>query len=191
MSSPSERRDPPPGMVTAPRPEPLANESVTASVTETATESSAAGEHAIQLPIFVYGTLRRGQENYGLLRGRTLAETAAVLYGVELVSLGWYPAALESDSPSAAVHGEVVIIHPHFYSTVLETLDRLEGYHPGFDALSFYRRVQRSVHTATGRDVQAWLYLGRADFLHQRPHESIPAGDWVQFRRDRIRSAKG
>src|SRR5258706_12548550 len=96
-----------------------------------------------QLPLFTYGTLRRGQENYALLRGNTLNEISATLEGVALYSLYAYPMIVEGDSSDSGVHGELLTLHPRLYSRVLGDLDQLEGFRPDAPDGSRFRRVER------------------------------------------------
>jgi gamma-glutamylcyclotransferase (GGCT)/AIG2-like uncharacterized protein YtfP len=139
-----------------------------------------------QIPLFVYGTLRHGQENYMLLRGNTLSEIPATISGMVIYSLSTYPVIVEGES---VVHGDLMTIHPRSYSRVLEDLDQLEGYRPG-DESCFYRRVVRCVKTASGHEVRAWLYLGRLDLIARRPHTLVAHGDWCRYRHDLVRSTR-
>jgi gamma-glutamylcyclotransferase (GGCT)/AIG2-like uncharacterized protein YtfP len=143
-----------------------------------------------QLPLFVYGTLRRNQENYILLRGHTLAEVPATITGMTLYSLLAYPVMIEGNEGDPAqveisiVHGELMTIHPRVYSRLLDDLDQLEGYRAGED--TFYKRVVRCVRTASGTEINAWMYLGEKRFLEHVRHTHIPHGDWCRFRHDLI-----
>jgi gamma-glutamylcyclotransferase (GGCT)/AIG2-like uncharacterized protein YtfP len=139
-----------------------------------------------ELPLFVYGTLRHGQENYMLLRGHTVAEIPAVLDRAVMYSLQAFPVITQGDS---TVHGELMTLHPQAYWRVLADLDQLEGYNPN-DALSFYRRVARYVRTESGIDVLAWVYMGNERFVIQRPNVLVPDGDWCRYRREVVRSTR-
>jgi gamma-glutamylcyclotransferase (GGCT)/AIG2-like uncharacterized protein YtfP len=138
-----------------------------------------------QLPLFVYGTLRRGQENYWLMRGNTVSEVPATIEQMALYSLRAYPMMVEGDS---VVHGELITIHPRVYSRLLADLDQLEGYRPGGD--SRFRRVERCVRTEGGSRLLAWVYLGERRVLETEAHVAIPHGDWCRFRRDLIRGTR-
>ncbi|MER5580635.1 gamma-glutamylcyclotransferase family protein [Streptomyces asoensis] len=110
---------------------------------------------APELPFFVYGTLRPGEVNHGLLlRGRTLREEPARLTGAVLYRGPGYPYAVEE--PGGTVTGEIVTPLPRAYARLLAELDRLEEYAPG-DPDNLYERVEREVevtpaHPAAGRD---------------------------------------
>jgi gamma-glutamylcyclotransferase (GGCT)/AIG2-like uncharacterized protein YtfP len=138
-----------------------------------------------QLPLFVYGTLRRGQENYWLMRGNTVSEVPATIEQMALYSLRAYPMMVEGNS---VVYGELVTIHPRVYWRLLADLDQLEGYRPGED--SRFRRAERCVRTEGGSTLLAWVYLGNRRVLEAEPHVAIPHGDWCRFRHDLIRGTR-
>lgn len=131
-----------------------------------------------QLPFFVYGTLRAGQRNHGLLHGRTEAWTSARLHGALLFLGPGYPFVVGDPAGTGVVLGDVVDIPASHYAQVLADLDRLESYVPG-DARSLYVRVACEVQTDRGAR-EAWVYFApparAADFLAaDRP---IPGGSW-------------
>ena len=134
-----------------------------------------------QLPLFVYGTLRRGEANHaGLIRGRTKVVTAAALSGAVLYDGPGFPYAV--NDPEGRVQGELVFPLPEFYATVLADLDHLEEYVPGAPD-NLFERVARGTRTEDGEPILAWVYLA-APLEEQRLLESgkiIPSGDW--FRR--------
>jgi gamma-glutamylcyclotransferase (GGCT)/AIG2-like uncharacterized protein YtfP len=136
-----------------------------------------------RLPFFVYGTLRVGEVNHTwMLRGRTAAETPAVLYGALLYDGPGYPYVLTGPA-AARVRGEVVHPLPGLYGEVLADLDRLEEYVPG-EPDSHYVRVAREVRTAAGDTVAAWVYFAgaaTAAALRANGHR-IPGGDWKRRR---------
>jgi len=138
-----------------------------------------------QLPLFTYGTLRRGQENYMLLRGNTLAEIPARIAGVALYSLRAYPMLIDGDGTA---HGDLMTLHPRIYSRLIADLDQLEGYYP--DRESRFVRAQRVVRTEGGADVLAWVYIGNARILDAEPHVLIPHGDWCRYRHDLVRGTR-
>ncbi len=131
-------------------------------------------------PLFVYGTLRRGQPNYTVLRGFTVREEAAQIDSMSLFSLGTYPIMVPGDD---TVLGELLTLNPRLYGQLLSTLDELEGVdHAGED--SRFRRVLRAVQTAAGQTVSAWLYLGQS-VLANGNYQRIVHGDWVRFQEER------
>lgn len=79
--------------------------------------------------LFVYGTLKRGQRNHGLMReARFLGEAVtAPLY--TLLDLGLFPGMIPGGS--TAVHGELYEVGPE----LLARLDRHEG------VPRFYKRI--------------------------------------------------
>jgi gamma-glutamylcyclotransferase (GGCT)/AIG2-like uncharacterized protein YtfP len=138
-----------------------------------------------QLPLFVYGTLRRGQENYSLLRGNTLAELPAFLEGMALYSLRSYPMIVEGES---VVRGELLTLHPRVYIRLLADLDQLEGYIPGQP--SRFQRMERCIQTENGTRMLAWVYVGDVNILEHEPHVAIPHGDWCRYRHELIQGTR-
>lgn len=143
----------------------------------------------VQTPIFVYGTLRRGQPNYlALLRGWTVSEIPASIDHMDLHALRHFPVMVEGES---TVYGEWMILHPVAYTRLMAELDRLEGYNPAADNMQdgLYRRVKRLVRLQPGGEAWAWVYVGNPLMLAQIAHTSIPHGDWVRYQRERGRAA--
>lgn len=131
-----------------------------------------------QFPFFFYGTLRQGQDNYMLIRGRTVAESPAVSHHKALYSLGSFPFMTEGDG---VVHGELVTFHRNAYHEIVPILDQLEGYRPEVPSECFYRRVLIPVIDHQGQPDCAWAYLGSLDYTHFPLHR-IESGDWVMHR---------
>jgi gamma-glutamylcyclotransferase (GGCT)/AIG2-like uncharacterized protein YtfP len=143
-----------------------------------------------QPPIFVYGSLRHGMENYGMLRGRTLSEVPATLVGAQMYSLGWFPMLVEA-ADDYTVRGELMILHPQHYSRVLTSLDRLEGYDENDEAHSLYLRVRCPVRSKSGREVMAWVYMGSESRVTSRHGEIVAGGDWIRYTQDRWTTLRG
>jgi gamma-glutamylcyclotransferase (GGCT)/AIG2-like uncharacterized protein YtfP len=129
-------------------------------------------------PVFVYGTLRPGQPNWGqLLAAAAERVVAGLLAGAVLLDCGHYPAAVERPGGGRVV-GEVVWIRPDACVATLAGLDHLEGYDPA-DSGRLYDRVVRSVDTADG-PVDCWVYLaGRMLAGSARP--VVSGGDWAAY----------
>lgn len=114
-----------------------------------------------QLPIFVYGTLRRGFHNYnaylaGKIRSCYEASTDGVLYEAYKDS---FPSLVEGDR---TVKGELMYIDDFdsSYEDVLRSLDHLEGYRDFNERDSMYIRRKRVVRNdVTGINVEAWVYI--------------------------------
>ncbi|MFD4414631.1 gamma-glutamylcyclotransferase family protein [Streptomyces sp. NPDC058251] len=132
----------------------------------------------MELPFFVYGTLRPGEHNHDLfLRGRTRSEEPARMPGVVLYDGPGYPYAV--DEPGGVVSGELVTARAEAYEELLVALDRLEDYVPG-DPRSLYERVARDVTRADGTVVRAWVYVAApavAARLRARG-KLIEGGEW-------------
>jgi len=142
---------------------------------------SSATDTNTQYPFFVYGTLRHGESNYPLLRGRTTQEEPAYVLGYDLYSLGAFPMILPSTHAQARLEGELMHVAPFLYASTVAQLDQLEDYQPHDLASSWYIRVLVTAHLHTGGECQAWLYVGQPQFLPANALP-IPHGDWVKFR---------
>ncbi|MEB3254794.1 MAG: gamma-glutamylcyclotransferase family protein [Synechococcaceae cyanobacterium] len=107
------------------------------------------------IPVFVYGTLRRGQANHHLLRGAHWGGEQR-LPGARLHDLGPFPMAIATpDTAADAVQGELWWVD----AATLARLDHLEG-HP-----RLYER--RRLALASGQ--RAWVYLGRPKQVRHSP----------------------
>jgi gamma-glutamylcyclotransferase (GGCT)/AIG2-like uncharacterized protein YtfP len=134
-----------------------------------------------RLPVFVYGSLRRGQPNYRLLHGTLEAEYTALLPGHRLYR-GRFPY-VAGGHPDGRVVGDLMVIKSEGYDEVLARLDELEGFQPPDREL--YVRAARRVWfrddpcaSAPWRAARAWVYLGGESFDY-RDDLAIPDGDWV------------
>ncbi len=138
-----------------------------------------------RLPLFVYGTLRQGQQNFALLRGHILVDQPAKIRGMSLYSLRAYPVVVHGEH---TVSGELLTINPRVYDRLLTDLDQLEGCSPG-GTDSMFRRVVVQVETDTRRRIAAWMYLSQRKYL-SRYHLLIAHGDWVRHRQELIQSTR-
>ncbi|PDW04736.1 gamma-glutamylcyclotransferase family protein [Candidatus Viridilinea mediisalina] len=137
----------------------------------------------MQLPFFVYGTLKQGGPNYmRYLTGHTTSELAAYLEGAVMFTQGPYPFLTREPDllpPAAVVYGSLISIRPPVYQLVLADLDRLEGYVAGASE-NLYERVRLDVMTANGPQ-QAWVYIAGThalQLIRTGQMRSIPGGVW-------------
>jgi gamma-glutamylaminecyclotransferase len=119
------------------------------------------------MPLFVYGTLMAGEENYGELRGSPLVREALTEPRYELLDLGAYPGLREGGAIS--VVGEVYEVDRN----TLAQLDLFEG-HPGL-----FRRS--SVRLLSGEMAIAYLFVGGGDDLPEATPR-IASGSWRAHR---------
>jgi gamma-glutamylcyclotransferase (GGCT)/AIG2-like uncharacterized protein YtfP len=131
--------------------------------------------------VFVYGTLRRGEERHAALaRHRTTGGGVAFAPGT-LLDLGPYPG-LVPGGPGAAVVGELYAPpDPGALFTELDTVETFRGFGvPG----SLYRRAILSVRRADGEPALAWTYVYAGSRSGSRV---IASGDWRRRQEPRIR----
>jgi gamma-glutamylcyclotransferase (GGCT)/AIG2-like uncharacterized protein YtfP len=138
----------------------------------------------IQLPFFVYGTLRSGQGNHPLVEGALHAVREARLPGHCLYASG-LPWVASGAGPASCVTGELLLVRSGEYQRALERLDRLEGYRP--PAYQMYVRTVcrvefRDQPGEAWHDCDAWVYLG-GDSFPRDPGLLVASGDWVTARR--------
>ena len=110
-----------------------------------------------ELPLFVFGTLRRGESNHHCLAGRYDR---------------WLPATLRDFKRTTAAHGfpqivpargdhvsgELFFIRPTDFTETINGCDVLEDIPPGRLVGPYYQRAQVVVETAAG-DFTAWAYI--------------------------------
>lgn len=115
--------------------------------------------------VAVYGSLRKGMGNHGLLVavGAVLVSTERAP-GFNMVSLGGYPAVYESVGDITIEVYDVA----HNEEESMRRLDRLEGFP------TFYNR--KLIDTSQG---PAWIYFMPEEQLAHR--RAVPNGDWVEY----------
>jgi|688.fasta_scaffold04815_23 gamma-glutamylcyclotransferase (GGCT)/AIG2-like uncharacterized protein YtfP len=114
------------------------------------------------IPLFVYGTLMRGQANHHFLAGSRFGG-AWRMPGLMLHDLGPFPMAVATtDTAADSVQGELWWID----AACLARVDRLEG-HP-----RLYERRQLPLEGGQ----RAWVYLGRPRQVRHSP--LLPDGRW-------------
>lgn len=116
--------------------------------------------------VFVYGTLLEGEPNNYLLASSEKLGDAEVT-GLEMYSLGAFPACVQSEYIEDVVHGEVWEVT----ELTLTRLDRLEGYP------DFYNRIE--VATPFGI---AWVYVCE----EARGRNRIKSGNWREHLTDEV-----
>lgn len=99
-------------------------------------------------PVFVYGTLKRGHANHGLLKDATFLKEGEVNGSIYDLNGGIPGLVRANEETKERVHGEVFMVNDE----QLARLDRLEG-HPGL-----YKREQVPVYSP-GRVEMAETYV--------------------------------
>jgi gamma-glutamylcyclotransferase (GGCT)/AIG2-like uncharacterized protein YtfP len=126
--------------------------------------------------LFVYGTLRRGEERHpALARHDAFGGEQAATTGA-LLDLGPYPG-LIVDGPQASVTGELYAVpDPDAFFAELDAIETFRGFGvPG----SLYRRAIVRVRLASSDSTLAWTYV------YAGPRDGsrvIASGDWREGR---------
>ena len=99
------------------------------------------------IPVFVYGTLKRGHGNHRELEGATYLGEASTVerYALHVQGLPM----VDRNNPMSAIHGELYLVDRATFAD----LDRLEG-HP-----NCYRRYLTRVVLADSSVSSAWMYF--------------------------------
>ena len=142
-------------------------------VAETALDAAAADAPAPSslASVFVYGTLMRGESRSGVLADVPGPLVVAGRVSGHLFDLGDFPGLRPEPSSGARVVGE---LHRPIDGSILEVLDRIEGF-PGFDVPGgLFRRRILTVDTPDHRAERAWAYALVVD----REYPRIESGDW-------------
>jgi gamma-glutamylcyclotransferase (GGCT)/AIG2-like uncharacterized protein YtfP len=119
-----------------------------------------------QLPLFVFGTLRREECNHGYLAGAYDQVLVARLLGFRRVA----PLMIARDADSV-VEGELFLLTPAIYEATLAGCDRLEELPTDGLIGHEYRRVAVRVQTDAGEFV-AWAYA-RPDTVSDADLQSL------------------
>ena len=121
--------------------------------------------------IFVYGSLRRGEDNHEIWFGRGATPVAdGYIKGAELVTLGAYCCIVPVDDLTREVVGEVYDLTPDLFQEI-EAMEAGAGY------------VRRPVEVCHGSEerpsitAEAYFYSG-PESLADCPR--IESGDWTQ-----------
>jgi gamma-glutamylcyclotransferase (GGCT)/AIG2-like uncharacterized protein YtfP len=130
---------------------------------------------------FFYGTLMTPFNR----PGRTRVDSDMVFKGrgsirAALYDLGLYPAAIPTDDGSR-VRGEVYELRNA--TSVLATLDEIEGYRASEPERSLYTRVETPVTFDDGQVQNAWAYFYNAPL---GPAQRISSGDYLEHLNVRI-----
>lgn len=141
------------------------------------------------LPVFVFGTLRPGQKNFGVIRqdGAIESINEGRVDGVVLLADKKFnvPQSTETEDESSFIIGDVIALKKDSNGEATRrSLDRLEGFSADSPSdMSSYRRVDKIVHTknAEGEEqlTKAWVYISVL-LEPANPERIFAEGDWLK-----------
>lgn len=128
------------------------------------------GPHGPGVRLFVYGTLRAGQDNpmAAFLQRRARLLGSGTMRG-RLYDFGWHPSAVASGDDADVVRGDVFELTDEAADEVIARLDEYEG--------SAFARREVEATLADGARTVCWMYLytGAVDGRRR-----IASGDWLR-----------
>jgi gamma-glutamylcyclotransferase (GGCT)/AIG2-like uncharacterized protein YtfP len=134
--------------------------------------AAAAGQDDLPLRLFVYGSLRAGEEGeMAALLHRNARHLGEGTIRAGLYAVSWYSMAAPCDDPDAVVHGDVFELDRTAAGEVLAALDAYEG--------SGFVLTPVEVRMADETSVAARAYLSAASVAGLR---RIGHGDWRRER---------
>ena len=123
--------------------------------------------------LFVYGTLRRGEERHDVLERLRAQPLGTGMVRGRLFDLGQYPGARPSEKSGARLAGEIYrLANP---TRDLRILDSIEGFNPARPKAGLFRRESAEVALAGGRWLYSWVYWLNG---YRGPMRLIPSGDY-------------
>ncbi len=125
------------------------------------------------LAIFVYGTLKRGEERAPLWPRPAIKVQLATTAG-RLYDLGPYPAMVEG---SEMIGGELWQFAEADLEPTLAALDRIECF--GVDDVDLYQRRIVTCHTQSGQAVSAYAYFLADNAWAERHARVAPDTDGI------------
>lgn len=129
------------------------------------------------LKVFVYGTLKPGEENYhSYCAAKVVDAIPAIALGKLFALPMGYPAMVQGNDP---VHGYLLSF---LDSDILTQLDDLEDYHPERAASeNLYNRQQIKAHDLQGHSLGwAWVYIMTEELASQLGGIFLPDGLWTK-----------
>ncbi|MEY8348076.1 gamma-glutamylcyclotransferase family protein [Bacillus cereus] len=121
--------------------------------------------------VFVYGTLRKQQENAHYLHGATSIAEEAWTYGKLFDTNEGYPAMICTKEDK--VYGEMYEVDDE----ILKKLDELEEY-TGNTETDLYDRITQTIYFMD-KEMHAYVYIAQNKEMLQKP---IISGDWVKYK---------
>ena len=130
--------------------------------------------------VFVYGTLKRGHVNHGLMKGAHLIGEA-YSWGWKMYHLGGFPGIIPNENESdSLVHGELYEVNNPY---IIRRLDRLEGvrYDPKTgESCGLYHRTTTTVHDVASCTTHGDCLVYEFNAARGLPAREVEGGNWIK-----------
>lgn len=139
-----------------------------------------------RLPFFVYGTLRTGGVLHEPYFGNSvISSSPAWMSGAQMtVSPGpsspGIPYVYHVEDQTKTVRGDLIIVDPFNFESILFDLDSLEGYNEASPTYNHYWRREVVVDGIDGQ-VKAWCYLAQRSTAHAPGNHLIDGGNYLRY----------
>jgi gamma-glutamylcyclotransferase (GGCT)/AIG2-like uncharacterized protein YtfP len=128
--------------------------------------------------IFVYGSLRRGQQANRSLRDCKFLEEVT-LPGFDMYAVSWFPGIRHNPANEQGVVGELYELPEEDADTLIKNLDYYEGYREDHQELSLFLREEVQVN---GEPTLIYTFNKDPKTFTQLPCEQVPGGNWVEYK---------
>ena len=133
-------------------------------------------------PVAVYGTLRKGQSAYFLLKGKTASETKTRIVGHDLYlkpKVSWWSYLVPSSRPSRQVVAEIMTIKNDHYTSTVAALDSWERFDPS-KPLADQNYNRKLVTDKDGKKVYAYVAGSKIAAWVRSKGTRVTSGDYLR-----------
>jgi gamma-glutamylcyclotransferase (GGCT)/AIG2-like uncharacterized protein YtfP len=130
--------------------------------------------------IFVYGSLRRGQQANRSLRDCKFLEEVT-LPGFDMYAISWFPGIRHNPANEQGVVGELYELPEDEADrdALMKHLDYYEGYNPNHEDTSLFVRRKIDVN---GDESIIYLFNKNPEKIQSLPVAKVESGDWVEYK---------
>lgn len=125
-----------------------------------------------QFPVFVYGSLRRGEVFHEVIESYVRMEVPAKLHGMQMYYVGDFPALVFDETAKEPVVGELLYFSQDWWAKAVVDMDKIES--EGF----LYNRTQVIVMREDGEAATAWVYVLNQKALPLSRLRKVESNNW-------------